>query len=114
MRSQKHAHGQSLFITTLALKLGVDAGDVQAIRTGTMPKDKKAAALSQYAKVLIEGRGHVSPEQLDAFHNAGFDKQQSLAVIAVSAASTITNYAGTLTAPPLETAFAEHAWTAPA
>jgi hypothetical protein len=35
-----------------------------------------------------------------------------LEVITVVAASTITNYAGNVASPPLEKAFAVHAWSA--
>jgi AhpD family alkylhydroperoxidase len=99
------------FHTTLALEVGADAKDVQAIRDGRSPKDSKSAELSSFAKALIEGRGHVSPQQLDSFLSAGFEKEQALEVIAVSAASTITNYAGTLTQPPLEGKFQQNSWT---
>jgi hypothetical protein len=33
-------------------------------------------------------------------------------VIAAVAASTITNYAGNITRPPLEASFQDHAWAA--
>jgi AhpD family alkylhydroperoxidase len=99
------------FHTTLALELGVDAEDVQAIRDGRLPKDSKFAELSSLAKALIEGRGHVSSQKLGSFFSAGFEQEQALTVIAVSAASTITNYAGTLIHPPLESKFQQNSWT---
>lgn len=102
------------FHTTLALKLGVSEQAVKDIRDGRTPREEKVAALHRYARALIETRGHVPPEVLDMFLRDGFDQEQVLAVIAVSAASTITNYAGTLASPPLESPFDEHAWTAPA
>ncbi|HUD24674.1 MAG TPA: carboxymuconolactone decarboxylase family protein, partial [Burkholderiaceae bacterium] len=48
------------FHTTLALKEGVDAVDVKAIRERSVPRDKKLAALSTLARTLIEKRGHIS------------------------------------------------------
>jgi hypothetical protein len=68
------------------------------------------AALSTLAKTLIEKRGHLSEQELDSFIAAGFTKEQVLEVIAIVAASTITNYAGTITNPPLEDPFRQHAW----
>jgi hypothetical protein len=41
---------------------------------------------------------------------AGFTKEQVLEVIAIVAASTITNYAGTIANPPLDEAFQPYAW----
>ena len=75
-----------------------------------MPADKRFAALSTLAKTLIEKRGHLSEQELDWFLAAGFTKEQVLEVIAVVAASTITNYAGTITDPPLEDPFRQQAW----
>jgi alkylhydroperoxidase family enzyme len=98
------------FHTTLALKEGIDQADVQAIREGRLPKDGKFAALSRLAKTLIEKRGHLDAEDINRFLAAGFGKDHLLEVIAAVAASTITNYTGSVTKPPLEAPFQEHAW----
>jgi AhpD family alkylhydroperoxidase len=98
------------FHTALALQQGISAEETEAIRGGRAPKDKRFAALSVLAKTLIEKRGHLSGEELDSFIAAGFTKEQVLEVIAIVAASTITNYAGTITNPLLEDTFRQHAW----
>jgi alkylhydroperoxidase family enzyme len=98
------------FHTTLALQQGISPEETTAIRERSLPKDKRFAALSTLAKSLIEKRGHLSDQELNAFLSAGFTKEQVLEVIAIVAASTITNYAGTLTNPPLEEPFQEFAW----
>jgi alkylhydroperoxidase family enzyme len=98
------------FHTALALKEGIDPADVQAIREGRLPKDSKFAALSGLAKAMIEKRGRLGDEDIDRFLAAGFDKDHLLEVIAAVAASTITNYTGSITQPPLEAPFQEHAW----
>ena len=98
------------FHTTLALQQGIRSEETSAIREGHLPKDKRFAALSNLAKTLIETRGHLSEQELDSFIAAGFTKEQVLEVIAIVAASTITNYTGTIANPPLEEAFQEHAW----
>jgi alkylhydroperoxidase family enzyme len=99
------------FHTALGLKQGLDPADVQAIRERQLPKQQRYAALSQLTKTLIEKRGHVSDDDLTAFLKAGFEKEHVLEVIAVLAASTITNYSGVITNPPLEAFLQEHAWT---
>ena len=96
--------------TALALKEGLDPADVEAIRQRQLPKNKRYAALSRLARSLIEQRGHVSNEELTAFIEAGFTANLALEVIAAVAASTITNYACSLTDPPLEAQFQEYAW----
>ena len=98
------------FHTALALKEGIDSSDVQAIREGRLPKDSKLAALSALAKTMIEKRGRLNDQDVDRFIAAGFGKDHALEVIAIVAASTITNYTGSITEPPLEAAFQAHAW----
>ena len=85
------------FHTALGLKAGLDPADVEAIRERRLPKDGQHAALSLLAKTLIEKR---------------FGKDLALEVIAIVAASTITNYTGSVTRIPLEAPFEAHAWPA--
>ena len=98
------------FHTALALNEGIDPADVQAIREGRLPKDGRSAALSGLAKTMIEKRGRLSGEDVDRFLAAGFGKDHLLEVIAAVAASTITNYTGSITKTPLEAPFQAHAW----
>ena len=98
------------FHTTLALKEGIDPSDVQAIREGRLPKDKKYAALSALAKTMIEKRGRLDDEDINRFLTAGFGKDHLLEVIAAVAASTITNYAGSIAKPSIDAPFEAHAW----
>jgi AhpD family alkylhydroperoxidase len=98
------------FHTALALKEGLDPADVRAVRAGGLPKDSKLAALSALARTLIEKRGRLDDQDVDRFIAAGFGKDHALEVIAVVAASTITNYTGSVTKTPLEGPFQAHAW----
>jgi AhpD family alkylhydroperoxidase len=98
------------FHTTLALKAGLKSVDVQAIRESRLPEDGKLAALSALARKMIETRGRVADPDIDRFIAAGFAREHALEVIAIVAASTITNYTGSVTKTPLEAAFQEHAW----
>jgi alkylhydroperoxidase family enzyme len=98
------------FHTALALQQGISSEETTAIREGRLPADKRYAALSKLAKTVIEKRGHLSEQELDAFIAAGFTKEQILEVIAIVAASTITNYVGTIANPPLDEPFRQYAW----
>ena len=98
------------FHTALALEEGIDPADVRAIREGRLPKDGKFAALSGLAKTMVEKRGRLAGEDINRFLAARFGKDQLLEVIAAVAASTITNYTGSITKPPLEARFQDHAW----
>jgi alkylhydroperoxidase family enzyme len=97
------------FHTMLALKEGLMAADVEAIRSGRLPADEKLAALSGFARKLIETRGHVDDHDLEVVIDAGYRREQVLEVLAVTAASTITNYVGVITSPPLEEFLRPHA-----
>jgi len=99
------------FHTALALKEGVEPADVQAIRERRTPRNPKNAALSVLARTLIEKRGRLDDQDVCRFLQAGFDKAQLLEVIAAVAASTITNYTGNVTKPPVEAAFEAYAWS---
>ena len=98
------------FHSALALQQGIGAADVDAIRDGHLPSDPKLAALSALARAIIEKRGHLTQQDTDAFLDAGFDNAHLLEMIAIVAASTITNYTATITNPPLEEAFRQHTW----
>ena len=98
------------FHTALALKQGIDPADVQAIREGRLPRDGKLAALSALARTMIDKRGRLDDRDIDLFIAAGFGKDHALEVIAIVAASTITNYTGSITKTPLDQPFQAHAW----
>ena len=64
----------------------------------------------QLLMFLIENRGQLTDNDVSAFLQADFEREHLLEVIAVVAASTITNYAGKITNPPLEPLIKEHTW----
>jgi AhpD family alkylhydroperoxidase len=98
------------FHTALALKQGLDRIDVDAIRGGREPKDRQHAALSILARTLIEKRGHLDTQDVDNFIDAGFSQALLLEAIAIVAASTITNYTGSITKPAVEALFQAYTW----
>ncbi|RDS83541.1 carboxymuconolactone decarboxylase family protein [Dyella monticola] len=98
--------------TFLALQNGVTEADVEAIRNGDLPKDAKLAALSRLAKTLIEKRGRLNAHDKELFLREGFGSEHLLEVIAIVAASAITNYNASVTQPPLEVDFQVHSWSA--
>ena len=101
------------FHSFLAIENGIAASDVDAIRNGGLPAEPKSAALSNLARTLIETRGRLTEADVGAFLQAGFDESRLLEVIAVIAASAITNYAGSVTRPALEPPFDAYAWVKP-
>lgn len=98
------------FHSALGLKSGLNSADVQAIRERRLPEDNTHAALSLLARTLIQKRGRLDDRDIDQFVATGFTKELALEVIAAVAASTITNYTGSVTQIPLEEPFLAHAW----
>jgi alkylhydroperoxidase family enzyme len=96
--------------TALGLKAGLSAPDVEVIRGGRSPTDKKLGALSTLARTMIEKRGRLDDRDIGHFLEAGFSKELLLEVITIVAASTITNYTGSVTKPSLEDWLQVHAW----
>jgi AhpD family alkylhydroperoxidase len=96
--------------TALALQAGVDPADVAAMRAGRSPSDRQLGALSMLARTLIEKRGRLDDQDIERFLAAGFGKELLLEAITIVAASTITNYTGSVTNPPLEEALQAHEW----
>jgi alkylhydroperoxidase family enzyme len=100
------------FHSFLARKEGLSEADVQAIRARRLPQDTRLAALSHLARTLIDKRGRLDDQDVASFKAAGFDQALVLEVVLVVAASTMTNYAGSVANPPLEDLFQEYAWQA--
>ena len=96
--------------TALALQAGLDPVDVEAMRAGRSPSDAKLGALSTVARTLIEKRGRLNDQDTERFLSAGFGKDLLLEVITIVAASTVTNYTGNVTNPPLEAMLQPHRW----
>jgi AhpD family alkylhydroperoxidase len=99
------------FHSTQALKEGVDAADVAAVRRGELPAGARLAALSRFTRTLIDKRGHLDKDDAEAFTAAGFTSGQLLEVITGVAISAMANYAGNVARPPVEEPFRAQAWS---
>lgn len=98
------------FHSTMALKEGIEARDINAIREGRVPNDAKFAALSGFTRALIDKRGHVDERDISTFTDAGFEPDQVLEVIAGLAVSVMANYAGNITNPVVEESLRAQNW----
>ncbi len=86
---------------------------IQALRDGQSPSDSKTAALVAFARAVVQHRGWVKEEALNAFLAAGYNRAQVLEVIVITALKTISNYTNHLAQTPLDEAFADQKWTSP-
>ncbi len=98
------------FHSAIALKAGVDAHDVAAIRRGGIPTDRKLAALSALARSLIETQGRAVDAEIDRFVAAGYMQTQVLEVIAGIAISTMAGLTASVANTPVEDLFKAQEW----
>jgi alkylhydroperoxidase family enzyme len=105
-------HWTVAFHSTIALKAGVAAGDVAAIRGGALPADPKLSALSALTRALIETKGHAAAAHVDRFIAEGYTRLQVFEVIAGIAISTMAGITGSVAHTPIEEPFKAQAWSA--
>jgi alkylhydroperoxidase family enzyme len=98
------------FHSTIALREGVSASDVKAIRDGKLPSDSKYSALSGIAKALIEKRGNVTAPVIERFTSAGYCQVQLLEAITGIAISTMAATTGNIADTPVEELFKAQGW----
>jgi AhpD family alkylhydroperoxidase len=102
------------FHTLMALKEGVSRPSVDALRAGRAPVEPRLAALSDFARAMVQRRGAVLPAEHERFVAAGYTRAQAMEVVLGMAFSLMANFAGHLAHAPLDPPFEPHAWSAPA
>jgi AhpD family alkylhydroperoxidase len=98
------------FHTAAALGADVPPESVDALRAGAAPADARLGALSDFARRMVQSRGAVSPEELEAFLRAGYTRAQALEVVLGMAFSLMANYSGHLVDAPLDEPLRAHRW----
>jgi len=96
-----------------ARKAGVDADTVEAAREGQTIADAKLNALRDFAVAMTINRGQASAEELSAFLDAGYTKQQAFEVILAISVKVLTNYVDALAEVPLNKQLEPLRWVAP-
>lgn len=86
---------------------------IEALREGTKIPDAKLQALHDYTKELLDKRGHIGDEKLEAFLSAGYSKRQALEVLTGLSAKLISNFTNALTHTKIDEPMKPFAWTHP-
>ena len=89
----------------LAVMSEVDESIITAIRNKKKIDDEKLEALRVFTTLIVEKRGLVSEQELKAFYDAGYSKQNALEVILVLSQKTLSNYSNHITHVPVDEAF---------
>lgn len=77
--------------SALGKRAGLSESDIEQARRGTADGEKERAAL-QFAQLLVEQRGVVTDEDVDAVRDAGYSDGQIGEIIAHVALNIFTNY----------------------
>ena len=89
----------------LATMGNVDEKIITAVRNKTEIADEKLEVLRKLTISVVQNRGHVEETTLQAFHNAGYTKQNVLEVILCLSQKVISNYSNHITHVPVDAAF---------
>ncbi len=99
---------------TVLMKMQNISDDIiEALREGTPLADAKLEALRTYTKAVIQSRGRIGEDGLQAFLDAGYNKRQALEVLVGIAAKTISNFTNALANTRLNEVVQKYAWTHP-
>lgn len=97
--------------STFALADGMAEADVKAMRAGKLPSHPKYSALSRVTKALIEKKGNLTEQDMEAFTSAGYSQLQIFEVITGVGVSTMAATTTNLAKTPLNEELAAQAWT---
>ena len=86
---------------------------IEALREGTELPDPKLQALHDYTKELLDKRGHIGDERLQAFLGAGYTKRQALEVLTGLSAKLISNFTNAITHTKVDEPMKAYDWTHP-
>lgn len=96
--------------STFATRLRAPRDAIAAARGDGRASDPRTDALVQFIQSVVRTRGHIAPEELEAFMEAGFTAAQALEVVAHIGLKTISNYIDGFARIPLDAAFQAWAW----
>ncbi len=97
----------------LAKMKGMSQENLEALRKGVSMPDQKLEALRHFTQQMVKKRGWVEDNEIKAFLEAGYSKQQVLEVILGIALKVMHNYTNHIAQTPLDRQFQPHVWSKP-
>lgn len=85
----------------LGKKSGLDDQEVESARRGTASEEKAAVALD-FAKLLVEERGHATDEAVAKLRSAGYSDGEVAEIVANVALNIFTNYFNHVADPEID------------
>ena len=97
----------------LAKYAGVPDDVIESLRDGQPIADAKLEALRKFTSAMVIKRGWVEKSEIEAFLQAGYDKQAILDIVLGIAVKVMSNYTNHLASTPLDKQIEGLAWTHP-
>tara|TARA_R110002096_G_scaffold28336_20_gene85984 strand:+ start:2304 stop:2867 length:564 start_codon:yes stop_codon:yes gene_type:complete len=97
--------------TGIAKMMKVDDAISESLRNETLLENPKLEALRTMTLSIVRNRGHVTPEELQAFYDAGFEERQVLEIILGLSQKVISNYTNHIANTPVDAPFQKFAWS---
>ncbi|MEL7498875.1 MAG: carboxymuconolactone decarboxylase family protein [Planctomycetota bacterium] len=97
--------------TAIAGSEKVDGEIVEAIRAGEPIADPRLESLRAFTSSLVTNRGWVSGEEVTAFLNAGFTRENVFDVLVGISQKVLSNYSNHLAETAIDLPFQKYAWT---
>lgn len=89
---------------------GMEREQIEAVRQDRPLDDSRLEGLRSFAKAVVEQRGRVTGDQVQAFLAAGYRPEQVLEVLVAVAMKTLSNYANHIAETPLDDQLKDFAW----
>jgi len=96
--------------TSIAQMQKVPADVIRSLRDDAAIEDGKLEALQTFTKAMVEARGYVQQDGIDAFLEAGYTKQNVLEVVLGVGVKTLSNYTNHFVETEVDEAFSANAW----
>jgi len=96
--------------STIAKSVKMPDEVLSALREKKSLPDERLDALAAFTRSVVDNRGWVPEEDLQAFVDAGFGKREVLDVLTIIAMKTLSNFTNHIAETPLDDAFADQAW----
>lgn len=100
--------------TGLAKMDGVADDVIEALRNGTPIADPKLETLRTFTVQVVNKRGWVTDDDVQAFLDAGYTQEQILEIILGLAQKVMSNYTNHIAKTPVDGVFKKFAWEKPA
>ena len=91
----------------------VPADVIQSLRDGTPIAEPKLEALNTFARGLVQKRGWVTDEDVQAFLDAGYTPRHLLEVVLGVGFKTLSNFTNHIAKTPVDKQFQKLAWSRP-